>query len=134
MSFCQQPAQVDILAIVLVQVLVIDLDHTIVHTPHGPAEQQALSAHLDNGRVFDVSAKQPAQQKMVCAPRTYLVNFFCDIFQKYHVMYCTAGSAQYGTDVVSSLQQYMLKTPDLDKRQRMWITKCTDPRYATTPV
>ena len=115
----------------LVQVLVLDLDHTIVHTPRGPAGQQFLADYPKKGRVFEVSANK---QQIFCAPRTYLVNFFCHIYQKYHVMYCTAGSDEYGNAVVKNLQKYMLSTPNLDDRFKKWIMNCTDPRCAPKSV
>ena len=102
----------------------LDLDQTIVHTPREAEGQQLLARYLDTGRVFVVGH----HAELFCAPRTYLVQFFCDVFQKYHVLYCTAGDQQYGADVVRSLGKYMLSTPDLDERLQAWITECTDPR------
>lgn len=118
--------------ILIVQVLVLDLDQTIVHTPpHGSVEQQILAGYVDSGRVFNVNCKGPWHEKMVCAPRAYLVQFFTSLFQKYHVMYCTAGTAEYGIEVVRSLRAFMLDAAgaSLDEHQQRWITDCTDPRY-----
>ena len=113
-----------------VQVLVLDLDQTIVHTPFEPLEQRALASYQDRGRVFDVALKGQTQPCMFCAPRAYLVQFFCKLYYKCHVMYCTAGSQQYGNDVISNLRAFMLGTPDLDDHQREWIMSITDPRCA----
>ena len=112
----------------------LDLDQTIVHTP-GIAEQHVLEQHVSSGRVFDVSVHHSTLQRLLCAPRSHILDFFSNIRNKFHVMYCTAGDQNYGEAVVKGLQDFMLarcREGRLDIGLQQWIKLCTDSRYCSS--
>ena len=107
------------------QVLVFDLDRTLVHTP-GPDEEHELEAHVGTGRAFDISlGNRTKQTRLVCAPRTNMMQFFLAIRNKFHVMYCTAGELRYGHAVLAGMREHMLKTMAPGDHNRKWIDICT---------
>lgn len=114
---------------VSMQVLVFDLDQTIVHTPK-PAEQHRLEAHQQSGRVIDIATQDENLKKQLCAPRSHILDFFCGIKDTHHVLYCTAGEHSYGVAVVQCLRDFMLRNDHLDDGTQNWIRDSTDARYA----
>lgn len=115
--------------LVSMQVLVFDLDQTIVHTPK-PAEQHRLEAHQQSGRVIDIATQDENLKKQLCAPRSHILEFFCSIKDTHHVLYCTAGEHSYGVAVVKCLRDFMLRDGHLDDDMQHWIRDSTDERYA----
>ena len=103
--------------------LVLDLDQTIVHTPDD-AEAHLLGC--DASRVFDLSKIDSSLPELLCAPRTHIMQFFTAIKDKFHVMYCTAGTLPYGRAVVQGLQDFMLS--NAAPEHHTWIRHCTHHR------
>lgn len=111
------------------QVLVLDLDRTIVHTPK-TSEQWYLETHQQSGRVIDIAIHNESSKRVLCAPRSQIRDFFCLIKDAYHVLYCTAGPQSDGVAVLKGLRNFMLRDGDLDDDMQRWIRVCTDERCA----
>ena len=112
--------------------LVLDLDQTIVHTPSSE-QQHNLARYAEDGRVFDISHHDMTLDKALCAPRSHILEFFAAIRNKFHVMYCTAGTPSYGVAVVKGLRKFLLdgarqQQGGLDSGLQHWIEVCTDHR------
>ena len=107
----------------------LDLDRTIVHTPK-PSEQCYLGTYQQSGRVIDIAIHNESSQRVLCAPRSQIRDFFCLIKDVYHVLYCTAGQQSYGVAVLKCLRNFMLRGGDLDADMQKWIRGCTDERCA----
>lgn len=94
-------------ALVCLQVLVLDLDHTIVHTPEA-ADRRHFASSVEEERVFDISLFDKTLPRLLCAPRSHILEFFRTIMDKYYVVYCTAGTQSYGIAVLRGLRRFML--------------------------
>ena len=110
----------------VLQVLILDLDGTLVHTAEGDERksfqncQHAVELHV-----------QDQDQSLFCIPRARLLEFFLQVIGKYYIMFCTAGSPQYAEVVITKLREALLSTDGLTPQQQDSITRSVKPRYTT---
>ena len=103
------------------QVLVLDLDGTLVHTAEGEARESfrsceyAVELHL-----------QDQDEPWFCIPRARLLEFFVQVITKYHIMFCTAGLYHYAETVIEKLREALLNNADLTAQQQKRITHLVD--------
>ena len=108
------------------QVLVFDLDQTLVHT----VSAEKLPSHLAlqaSARMFDLFFHNKQFQAMLCVPRANLLEMFLTIKDRYEVYYLTAGDQQYGESVVHGMRQYLLADKQLPDSSRRWIAEAAKP-------
>ena len=117
------------------QVLVLDLDHTLVHTAETEAERaqlQAASAPASPHNLLDLSPYDTSDRRslsaLLCIPRPSLVKFFRVIKNMYHVFYLTAGTQEYGCAVVNAMKAFLLKDGSLSDSEQRWINRAVTAR------
>ncbi len=107
----------------VLQVLVLDLDGTLIHTAEGDEResfqncQHAVELHV-----------QDQDQSLFCIPRARLLEFFLQVIGKYYIMFCTAGSPQYAEVVITKLRETLLSKDGLTLQQQDSITRSVKPR------
>lgn len=99
------------------QVLVLDLDETLVHStqiePHNQhllRSGPALAIHF-NGEV----------EKLMVTPRAHLLQFFRHIMHRYHVFFCTTGIQSYAEAVLEAICVSLLSDDSLTSEEKKWI-------------
>ena len=102
----------------VLQVLVLDLDGTLIHTAEGDEResfqncQHAVELHV-----------QGQHQSLFCIPRARLLEFFLQVLGKYYIMFCTAGSPQYAEVVITKLRETLLSNGGWTEPQQANITR-----------
>lgn len=113
------------LTVDVLQVLVLDLDGTLIHTADRNeresfrACEHAVELHI-----------QDEPESWFCIPRARLLEFFLQVVGKYHVMFCTAGAPQYARTVIDKLRETLLSNPDLTEQEQHSLQRSVDARYA----
>ena len=98
------------------QVLVLDLDQTLVHT----MEPGEVLLPDQSTRMFDVAShdSRRCSQARMCAPRANLLELYLAIKHRYIVYYLTAGEQQYGQRVVCGIREHLLADQQLSDSNR----------------
>ena len=102
---------------VTLQVLVLDLDETLLRTmPYRPEHMEAWSSGL--GIMLKTTA---GSDKLFTIPRANLLQFFRHIRNKYHIYFCTAGSHEYAREIMAVLQTHLVDQAGLTADEKGWI-------------
>ena len=102
----------------VLQVLVLDLDGTLIHTAAGDERES-----FQNCQHAVELYVQDQDQSFFCIPRARLLEFSLEVLGKYYIMFCTAGSPQYAEVVTTVLRETLLSTGGLTLQQKDSITR-----------